>query len=688
MAERIVLDPSGIDSTRTSLDITPWIGADGVDWGDAGIQTYLAEQVRGETPVDYRVPNREVSAPLVFNTAQGGTTTLQARAKIQAKVALFQREGGAIMRVTDSGGTVYADVVDAGFRATSVPGWASRGSADPGASLSLTCQPDFYGEETTLADHTETSLPVLIFTDTSVSGDYPARVRIVVDEDDSDTQLGLLWGFRSRYYNSATAAALGHEAETLQTLDTAAKAALSGASGGTVVTHGTLSTNWTPVVGTNIGGTTYMTHQGSYRVWARLYSTSGTTVQARLAWDVGDMVAPTENAAFRLPSGTAFYWADLGEVRLDAPPVGTHRWQGQVQGKGDVGAENLSVDYLAFQPLDEGAGMLTYRDATQLTGGSVFVSDPFNQTAGSLTTKVLPTGGTWTGAGDADGADDFQTSGASTYYISRTAVSDADANTGRYAIAGVPGAAANSVLTNTNAVVTLKSVSAAVTTNDRFGVFARYTDTSNWLFWGVTYYSALNAQASLIKRVAGTTTTIWNSSTVGTYLGNSSGIADEKILRLQVFANGVWIIYGNEIVQAYGYDSALVTGGSLASGKVGIYDARVSATACTRIYDDFAAAGDYSTVTPSVDAVLYATRSAQLTTDGMFRQDAGGNAYGPVSIVAGDLPRYPVAGLESRTTQVFLKGSRGDFDQVADAGIDDISARVTYRPCWLFVPDS
>ena len=88
---------------------------------------------------------------------------------------------------------------------------------------------------------------------------------------------------------------------------------------------------------------------------------------------------------------------------------------------------------------------------------------------------------------------------------------------------------------------------------------------------------------------------------------------------------------------------------------------------------------------PQSDAVTFASRSTQLTTDGHYRLDSGGTAYGPVSIQTGDLPRLPVAGLEGRTTQVFLKASRGDFDQLPDAGIDDISARVYYRPCWLNV---
>src|SRR6185503_13603583 len=109
--------------------------------------------------------------------------------------------------------------------------------------------------EVTLSDHTETSAAELVFTETSVSGNYPARVRVVVDDDQAQAQLGLLWGFRARNYSSASTAAVPYEAESLQPLDTATKVALTGASGGTVVTHGTLSPNWTPVLGTNIAGT-------------------------------------------------------------------------------------------------------------------------------------------------------------------------------------------------------------------------------------------------------------------------------------------------------------------------------------------------------------------------------------------------------------------------------------------------
>ena len=208
MAETIVLDSSEVATSRTALDITPWIRQEGIDWGQAEITAFMADRDRGSLVVDYNVPNREVTIPLRFSQTIGGTSTVQARANIQAKLALFQREGGWIKRITNGGGTVYADVVNASFSATSISGWESRQDADIDAEATLTLLPDFYEDEITLGDHTETTEAELIFTETVIKGDYPARVRVVVDDDQGQDQRGLICAFRSRHYDSASTAAL------------------------------------------------------------------------------------------------------------------------------------------------------------------------------------------------------------------------------------------------------------------------------------------------------------------------------------------------------------------------------------------------------------------------------------------------------------------------------------------------
>jgi hypothetical protein len=86
------------------------------------------------------------------------------------------------------------------------------------------------------------------------------------------------------------------------------------------------------------------------------------------------------------------------------------------------------------------------------------------------------------------------------------------------------------------------------------------------------------------------------------------------------------------------------------------------------------------------DAVIYASKTAELRTEGMFRSDAGGTIYAPVSQVTGDLPRVPPSGLESRPVQVFVKPTRGDLSTLADSGLDSLSVIPKVCPSYLFRP--
>ena len=88
----------------------------------------------------------------------------------------------------------------------------------------------------------------------------------------------------------------------------------------------------------------------------------------------------------------------------------------------------------------------------------------------------------------------------------------------------------------------------------------------------------------------------------------------------------------------------------------------------------------------SQDAVAYGSQSVQLGTDGMYRKDPTGTVWAPVSTVIGDLPRVPPSGLEGGTIQTFLKFTRGNFASEPDAGIDDLSAQIFYRPSYLITP--
>jgi hypothetical protein len=672
VAERLTLDPSEL-TTRSSLDITDWIDQEGLDWGDAAIQTTMAEQQVGAVPVDFTIPNRTVSIPLNLMD-RGGTAFASIRASVQAKAGLWQAQGGYLRRVLATGGTVFADVVNATLRLGD--DWlVNQRSVDANALLTLECLPDFYEAEETLSDHTETTAAELIFTETTANGgDFPLgdRVRVVVDDDQAQNQRGLIWHFRGRHYSSASTAASAYEAEALQTLDTAAKVAKVGASGGTVVTHGTISTNWTPVVGTNIAGTSYLTHTGTNRIWARVFSTAGTAVEARFVYDVGDLVNPVENNPVTLYDGGTFHILDLGEARFDPPPSGTHRWQGQIQARGQVGTEAFSVDRIWVQNVDESAGVL--RSPLTITQGLATYSarSEFNTESGALAGDTAAVGGNWAGAGDAD--DYTVASGVAT----RTSLSDADINTGRYAVLGSSVGACG---VTGSLRFTSPPLASEVTQVARHGLLARYADTSNYVLLCLENYPGTNnCRLAMYKRVAGVVTRIGDTAP----RSSLASINYWHRLLLTVDAAGNWFgaVMNGDLsseFQLSGFDSVLASAGTLGSGKVGIYDAWTkAATANTRDYDDFAA------WVPSADAVVFASQSAELSTKGIIREDTGGTAYGPVSVVSGDLPRIPNQS-SAGTVEFLAKASRGDLEMTPDTSIDDVSARVYRRASWLTV---
>jgi hypothetical protein len=667
MPESIILDPTEL-TTRTEFNITPWIAEAGPDWGEAQIEAAMAEQQVGAVPVDYSIPNRQVTIPLSIRDV-GGTAFATARSLIQAKVGLWQAQGGYLKRVLASGGTVFADVVNAQLNLSG--GWLqAHVSTDIEASVTLECIPDFYEAEETLSDHTETSAAELIFTETTANGgDFPLgdRVRVVVDEDDGDNQRGLIWAFRGRHYSSASTAASRYEAEALEPLDTAVKAAKVGASGGTVVTHGTILNDWTSVVGGRIGGTAWMTHTGTNKVYARVFSTSGTAVEARLVWDVADLVNVVTNPPATLYDGGTFHIVDLGETRLDPPQTGTHRWGWEIQGRGAVGGEALSIDKVWIVNADESAGVLQAPASQNVTSQTVVAWDSFaTHAAGTLIGKTAPLGGNWTEAGD---TDDFLTNGSGLAY--RTAVSDANINTGQYARLG----AGTATYTSVQADVWLPFDPGS---NSQQGVFARYTDVSNWVMAAYTTSGAAWA-VQVRKRVAGSVTTV-----AQTEIGASA--LTWRTLRMVLGTDGSITVYEgadgstpSAIISTS--DSSLATGAALQGGGFGLYDAMPDSIAGTRFYDDFYV----RTSTTAADAVMYASQSAELSTQGIIREDTGGSAYGPVSVVNGDLPRFPNLS-SGGTVEVFLKASRGDLEVSSDPSIDDISARVFRRASWLTTP--
>lgn len=630
MAEMITLDPSAVATNRTQVDITSYVDADGVDWGDAAIAAYMADGSIGSSPVDFRIPNRQITIPLNLRDL-GATSFAQIRTNIQSKVALFHAEGGWLMRLVN-GTPYYADIVDATLHLGGSWLQAYR-SIDVDAVLRLECIPDWYGDEVTLSDHVETTNPELIFTEATVNGHYPGRVRLVVDNDQvGQDQHGLIWGFRSRYYDSAVTAALAYEAEALQPLDAAGTFAHSGAAGGTTVRHAALpGAAWCPVLSTNMGtaGTAFLTHRGSYQTWARVYS--GTAVpQLRFLWDIGDLTGPTTNDTVQIPTAGNFHIVNLGQIRLDPAPTGTHRWQGVIQAKAATQGDQIEIDKLWFQPLDDGAGRLVAVQQSSVLGINF----------------TLPAG---------TAADDAAIGVVN--WLAPINVLAAD---------NVPTAASVSGVSNPSHWLKATSFGFAIPTGAtvsgiQVDVLRRGDGTGR---------PVVDNAVRLIK--AGTIQTPDKADTItpwpdGGYAYKTYGGATD-------LWSGTWAPADiNNANFGFAISATLPSGGS--TTRTGYID-------YLRMTVYYTTTGGFTT---TAEAVVYASRSAELRTEGMYRQDASGTAYAPISSVMGDLPRLPASKLETRTLQVLLKLSRGNFAEEPDAGIDDVSAQIKYRPSYLIV---
>jgi hypothetical protein len=516
-----------------------------------------------------------------------------------------------------------------------------------------------------------------------VAGDLSARARLLLTDLSTTDLHGLLWGVRCRHYSNAPTAALAYEADVLTPIAPAAVVANANASGGNEVKINTLSSNWTAILSTDVVGIGSLTHTGSYRVWARvrtevdpLYPAYAVTPRVRFVWDVGDLMGPVENTPVRLPLDTDFWLADLGEVRLDPAPIGTHRWQGVIQAAESF--KGFAVDKLWFQPLDEAAGRLSIAPgaAVGLTGYTA--RDAFDSlTTGAVTGQALSVGGNWTYShGD---TDDFTYDGTN-YRAKRVSVADTAA---RFIYAPTPTLAATAAQIDFY-LPTPTGPAGAEGVQQAYLMFRR-VDASNYGYAVVGNYNGLTTgswRLYLNVMVAGVPTTL-AVAYVPRYQDSWWS------LRVVVSANGyifAWLFPQGATVPlnpiALRYDpTRFGTGGPFASGKVGFGDQHSGPNADARYYDNFLA------WVPDTDAVVFAGRSAELRFDGMYREAPGGGSYAQVGTVLGDLLRIPPAGMEARTTEIFLKPSFGDLGQASDSKLLRLQAQMRYRPSYLFVPE-
>lgn len=220
------------------------------------------------------------------------------------------------------------------------------------------------------------------------------------------------------------------------------------------------------------------------------------------------------------------------------------------------------------------------------TASGALALDNFNgMTVGaSLIGRPASAGGIWAVDGGG-GGDTHPFVGYVGTAIARTAVSDISIHAGRWAVLGsVPTHEYTNVLVQAD--VSYPGAYGAV----KSGVVARYTDTNNHIM------ATLDALSPVSKLSVMKETTADSVVTLGTSEEYSLNSGALYTMRLQINTAGQWALWfwptGDPVPSApvlFGQHDDLSSTGSLATGRVGLYDVNATATAITRIYDEFKA---------------------------------------------------------------------------------------------------
>jgi len=626
------------------------------------------------------VPGYERRTITVRIQAAGAPTMDDALEQLGALTGKLQKaertDGGIPLTWTPAGSTFTGTFYVLAGEVTGLPLEVSGDDAGwfvkrPTVTIRLDCKPFLYGAEVTEAAVTNTD-PMQIVTVSGVAGDVPAEGRLIVTDAATQNRSHVEWGSHAgTTAETSTDLLLDSDDLTITgyagTGTTRSGAYDPGAAGNSVI-RGTTSPGWVAMCSTGD-----QTHVGSYRIKARIW-TNGAATQVRLSWRAGD--APhTSNAAVSPHVRSEWIEVDLGTIYIPTAVLGTQRWEGRVEFKDPTAGWIVDLDALWLVPSDRYG---VARGPVLITTPTTFsAQDAFDQTAGVLTGKTAPTGGVWAAAGD---ADDFSVE-VTGKTAQRIAISDVDLNTGRYAISGA--AAMTSMVVQGDVKATLLGVLGLPPA--RWGVLARYVDINNYLIGAIDPSGGGGSGTRLVvyKRVAGTLTQLAALDAPQI----TSGVFHR--LQLVAFASGYWALYyatasGLFEKQLSGVDSTLATGGALASGKPGLYDATGSSNPNnTRNYDNFAAWA------PTDNVVIYSGRLIEHRHDDTLRQNSTGTIYGRPPSYRGSRFYLTQAGGEAKVTRVAVKTRRNDIAGSADDNIaDSTTAQVKWTPRYLNAPRS
>lgn len=329
MTISFILDPTA-ENVGTELDINaaPYT-VTGFEFPTPPRTPQYASSVDsdGDTLYANRYANRTVTLKLLIRASTDALlttaiTNLQQKAGKINRDAVLNRNGvgGVLKYVTPDGKTRKFDVCEMGADPAFEKTFTARQFIE--GTLTFTCLPFWRGDETALSDHAETSLPWLTFTETTVDGDVPALLRLVVDDDQGVDQGWAIAAVRNRFRTSALTDRLFYQAEslTLQGAGASSSTAASGYSGSGAVRATTLSTSLESVVSTQMttAALTSVTGSDSTDIFTKASHGLTNDTRVRLSAKTGGSNLSTTTDYYVVNASTGFQLATtIGGTPVD-----------------------------------------------------------------------------------------------------------------------------------------------------------------------------------------------------------------------------------------------------------------------------------------------------------------------------------------------------------------------------------
>lgn len=338
--ERLILNPVELTPELPEIDLSAAgiaIGQAGVDYGESSQTVERVRQAVGEGVTSAHWPSVESSVPLIVG-ARSDTTMAAAFQPVESFVAEVQRRSrGAIRRE-------FAD--SAGFSGSVVTFVDAAGLTTPRGkdgideiTLKLSRYPFWFATvEEESAEFKGSSVRDLEFELAELLGTVPGLIRIVVKNEGTEDWRGCIVPLECDDYSPDVTAKPKYEARELTLQGGSTSTEVSGAK---VVKCPALTAGWATVLSSQITGKGHMTHVGPRRPLFRINDVSSVLddVQWKLEWRALGAAAwmQTQEGSTPIivssPVIAGYQLLDMGECRIPTALTGEQRWEWRLQAR-------------------------------------------------------------------------------------------------------------------------------------------------------------------------------------------------------------------------------------------------------------------------------------------------------------------------------------------------------------------